>query len=95
MSKIIIIFNALSLSIKSRANLKQNSTLCFLIMIFIVFIFIDLMESLSSWLEKHMDDCKQHILISYLLTSAFINYKPNNIDTIIKVIIFTFEKFSY
>lgn len=44
------------------------------------------MESLSSWLEEHMNDCKQHILISYLLTLAYINYKPVNMNNIIKVI---------
>ncbi|XP_001950421.2 FAST kinase domain-containing protein 4 [Acyrthosiphon pisum] len=45
----------------------------------------DLLETLSTWLEKHIDECKQHILISYLLTLAYVNYKPNNMDNIIQV----------
>jgi len=44
----------------------------------------DLLESLSSWLEKHMNECKQHILISYVLTLAYVNYKPVNMDNIIQ-----------
>lgn len=52
------------------------------------FVFIELLESLSSWVEKHLNDCKQHILISYLLTLAYVNYKPNNLDNVIKVIMY-------
>ncbi|XP_025194838.1 FAST kinase domain-containing protein 4 isoform X2 [Melanaphis sacchari] len=44
----------------------------------------DLLDSLSTWLEKHIKECKQHILISYLLTLAYVNYKPNNMDNIIQ-----------
>lgn len=36
-------------------------------------------------MEKHLEECKQQMLISYLLTLAHVNYKPNNMDTIIKV----------
>ncbi|XP_025422415.1 uncharacterized protein LOC112692084 isoform X2 [Sipha flava] len=45
----------------------------------------ELLESLSIWVEKHMNDCKPSILTSYLLTLAYVNYKPINMDNIIKV----------
>ncbi|VVC24876.1 RAP domain,FAST kinase leucine-rich,FAST kinase-like protein, subdomain 2 [Cinara cedri] len=45
----------------------------------------DLLENLSSWLEKYMDECKQNILISYTITLGYVNYTPSNIDNIIKV----------
>jgi len=51
-----------------------------------LFNYIDLLESLSIWLEKHMNECKQQIFISYLLTLAYVNYKPINIDNVLKVI---------
>jgi len=33
-----------------------------------------------------MNECKQQIFISYLLTLAYVNYKPINIDNVLKVI---------
>jgi len=45
----------------------------------------DLLESLSFWLEKHINECKQQIFISYLLTLAYVNYKPINIDNVLKL----------
>ncbi|XP_050421430.1 FAST kinase domain-containing protein 4 [Adelges cooleyi] len=43
----------------------------------------DLLESISSWLENH--ECKQHILESFLITLAYVNYKTVNVDNIFKV----------
>lgn len=51
----------------------------------IKFTFIDLLESLSSWLEKYMHECKPNILISYMITLGYVNYAPSNMDNIIKV----------
>lgn len=56
-----------------------------------VLFYVDLLESLTSWLENHMKECKQHTLISYLLTLAYVNYKPENMDNIIEVFICLFH----
>ncbi|XP_050545799.1 FAST kinase domain-containing protein 4 [Daktulosphaira vitifoliae] len=45
----------------------------------------DLLESLSTWLEKNIDNCKKHTLESFIITLAYVNYKPINFESISKV----------
>jgi len=49
---------------------------------------------LSEWVTKNLQDCMPKILVSYLLTSATLNYKPHNSEELLTGILEQLKKTS-
>lgn len=52
-----------------------------------LFVFIDLLEVLTTWISKNHEVCRSQDLVSFFLTMAVLNYKPHQFDAIFSMVV--------